>query len=265
MIVSGTRARSAPLLGSPEYITDIHRRLEALNAQVEELYEIMPFGSYLTTSDGTILSINSAAAVLFGKEPKELVGRLVPIDCFSLGNAELVAQLFEPDQGNFDDSQLILTGEDGMVCEVLISGRQLRDFEGPLGQHRFSIVKVRGKSQNTLHRSSKGVDMVCRHIAGNGPPHLTSSEMATLAGLTTRTLHYAFRQRFGCTPIEWQRAHFLDLAHQILMGDHASTSVKAVARRSGFASTAQFSRFYKRRFGHNPSDQAPQHSAQASR
>ena len=101
--------------------------------------------------------------------------------------------------------------------------------------------------------STKGVDAICRHIVDHGPPHLTSSEMAALAGLTARALNYAFRERFGCSPMEWQRTHFLELAHQHLVENNINSSVKTMSRQFGFASAAAFSRFYKRRFGHNPS------------
>lgn len=265
MIFPGSAAARRLIPGSPEYMTDAHQRLEALNAEVEQLYELMPFGSYLTDSDGTILSINSAAIALFGRDRQELVGKPIPIDFLNSGDSGQVMPALDPYEGSFDDCRLSLDGGNGTACHVFVSGRQLGDFAGAARPHRFCVVKVAGTSQKAERRSARGVDVVCRQITARGPPHLTASKMAALTGLTTRALHYAFRRRFGCTPVEWQRAHFLDLAHAYLTSDHVNAPVKAVARRFGFASTASFARFYKRRFGRNPSDQAPEQAMQASR
>ena len=101
-------------------------------------------------------------------------------------------------------------------------------------------------------RSSRAVDVVCDHILSSKDRLLTSSEMEKLTGLTRRALSYAFKERFNCTPQEWQRNHRLDLAHNHLNQDGVTDTVKVVARRFGFVSAQSFARFYRERFGHMP-------------
>ena len=246
--------RKALAIGTPEHAHDTCQRLEALDTQVEALYEIMPFGSYVTGSDGTILSVNSAALTLFGRDRNDLVGKVIPNDCFHSKNTDQLARLFDPSDSDFDDYRIELSGRNGITRQILVSGRLLSEFRGVLNPCRFFMVECTRSSQAAVRRSAKGVDSICRHIVSHGPPHLKSSEMVALTGLTARALNYAFRQRFGCSPMEWQRTHFLELANQHLMESNVSASIKTVAKQFGFASSAAFSRFYKRRFGHNPSD-----------
>lgn len=241
-------------MGTLEYARETNQRLEALNAQVEALYELMPFGTYLTGSGGKILSMNSAALTLFDRDRNDLVGKVVPHDCFNSTNADQLARLLDHYDYDFDDYKIELSCGNGITRHVLISGRQQSELSGVPKPYRFFMVECIRNSHPSGHRSAKGVDVICRHIVSHAPPHLTSSEMVALTGLTARALNYAFRQRFGCSPMEWQQMHFLELARQYLVESDASASVKSVARRFGFASAAAFSRFYKRRFGHNPSN-----------
>jgi len=241
-------------MGTPEYARDITERLAALNAQVETLYEIMPFGTYLTGSGRTILSINSAALALFGRDKNDLVGKIAPHDCFNSTNADQLARLLDPYDYDFDDYKTELSCGNGITRYVLVSGRQQIELPGGLKPYRFFMVECARNSPSSACRSAKGVDVICRHIVSRGPPHLTSPEIAALTGLTARALNYAFHKRFGCSAMEWQQMHFLELANRYLMESNVSASVKTVARQFGFASAAAFSRLYKRRFGHNPSD-----------
>ena len=246
-------AHRVRVIGTAEYARDTDQRLEALNAQVEALYEIMPFGTYLTGSGGKILSVNSAALTLFGRDRNDLVGKVVPHDFFNSTNADQLARLLDPCDYDFDDYKIELNCESGVTRHVFVSGRQQSELSGVLKPYRFFMVECARKLPSSVCRSAKGVDVICRYIVSRGPPHLTSGEMVALTGLTARALNYAFRQRLGCSPMEWQQMHFLELANQYLMESNVRASVKTVAKQFGFASAAAFSRFYRRRFGHNPS------------
>jgi AraC-like DNA-binding protein len=247
-------ARRVLAMGTPEYAHDTHQRFVALNTQVEALYEMMPFGSYLTGSGGTILNINSAALTLFGRDRNDLVGKVVPRHCFNSKSADQLSRLLDPCDQDFDSYRIELSCGNGITRHIIVSGRLLSEFSGELKPYRFFMMEESGSPQVGARRSAKGVDVICRYIVSHGPPHLTLSEMVALTGLTARALNYAFRQRFGCSPMEWQRMHFLELANQCLTGNNVSASIKTVAKQFGFASAAAFSTFYKRRFGHNPSD-----------
>lgn len=252
MSTNGSMARKGSRVGSPRFVPYTRQQLEALDAQIDALYELLPFGSYCTSSDGTVLSINDAALALLGQERKNVVGKVHSHECFTSESQEQLALLSASGVDNFDDCRLSLLGKDGAIHHVLLSGRSVGEVGGATRSRRFVIKDITESGQATVLRSARAVDILCRHIAINCPPQLTSDQMAALTGLTSRALSYAFRLRFGCTHMEWQRNHFLDVAHQYLTKEDDSASIKSVVRRFGFASSAAFSKFYKRRFGHKP-------------
>lgn len=103
-------------------------------------------------------------------------------------------------------------------------------------------------------RSHRAVNVICDIVLQPGSSPLTMTEMEDTTGMTSRALCYAFQERFGCSPQEWQRNHYLDQAHnELCRGDNVS-SVKAIARRFGFATPRSFARFYRQRFGEAPTD-----------
>ncbi len=240
-------------VGSLRVMSDTPKRLEAIDAQLAELYDLMPFGSYCIDLTGIILNINSAALALFGQSRAELVGKVIPSACFTPKSFEQLSQMTAPGNGDFDDCRLSVYGRDGAIHYVLFSGRSVGDVTGATNSRRIVITGI-PESRHTTVRSAKAVDVLCKFIASKGPPHMTLEQMATLTGLTSRALAFAFRRQFDCTPIEWQRNHFLDLAHQCLEADNVTASVKTVARKFGFVSSSSFSKFYLKRFGCKPSE-----------
>lgn len=107
-----------------------------------------------------------------------------------------------------------------------------------------------------LPRSARAVDLICDHIMQNIGQPLTIVKMEELAGLTGRALNYAFQQRFGCSPQEWQRGFLLDEARRRLSAGDALSSIKNVSYVLGFSSPSSFAAHYKRKFGELPSQTA---------
>ncbi len=83
----------------------------------------------------------------------------------------------------------------------------------------------------------------------NQPISLTELELHS--NYSRRSLQYAFRQHFGCGPIQWLRQQRLAKAHAMLETRQGS-SIAAVAQACGYLSQASFSRDYHRRFGRSP-------------
>lgn len=80
-------------------------------------------------------------------------------------------------------------------------------------------------------------------------------DLATLARwghCTPRTLQVLFRQRLGCTPIQWLRRERLQLAHRLLEQGEEGERVAAIARRCGYRSASHFSEDFRQRFGCSP-------------
>lgn len=69
----------------------------------------------------------------------------------------------------------------------------------------------------------KVIDKLCEEMLANLGRKITLSELEQKISYTGRALQYAFRSRFGCSPLEWLRAQRLQAARQrILNGDYTS-------------------------------------------
>ena len=79
---------------------------------------------------------------------------------------------------------------------------------------------------------------------------LSLSDIATHAGMSTRTLHRRFREQTGTTPLRWLRNARLRRAQDLLeTTDHA---IDRIAQQVGFRSTTTFREHFHRLVGTNP-------------
>jgi AraC-like DNA-binding protein len=100
----------------------------------------------------------------------------------------------------------------------------------------------RSRLEEAAHACGYDVHRVSRHL-----------------GVSVRHLQRWFVAHMSCTPGVWLIEQRLQHARRLLA---ASTSVKEVAYSVGFKQVSQFSRDFKRRFGHRPSSQLAQRNAQ---
>jgi len=82
---------------------------------------------------------------------------------------------------------------------------------------------------------------------------LSLSDLERQSNYSRRSLQYAFRQRFGCGPMQYIRRQRLALAKQRLLAPLPGTTVTSVAQECGYLSVASFRRDYQQRFGEPPS------------
>ena len=82
---------------------------------------------------------------------------------------------------------------------------------------------------------------------------VTNAEIAAAAGVTVRDLQHAFRHYCETTPTAYLHRVRLERAHQDLSDAGEGMTVDAVAGKWGWASPAQFTVAYQRRFGVLPS------------
>ncbi|MEB3200551.1 MAG: AraC family transcriptional regulator [Synechococcaceae cyanobacterium] len=82
---------------------------------------------------------------------------------------------------------------------------------------------------------------------------LRLSDLEARSFYSRRALQYAFREKLGCTPMQWIREQRLGLAMQRLQSSPAPVSIQEVALGCGYRHTSQFSADFKRRFGLTPS------------
>jgi AraC-like DNA-binding protein len=79
--------------------------------------------------------------------------------------------------------------------------------------------------------------------------------LATEAGVSQRTLEYAFREALDVTPVGYLRLHRLDGARRELSAaDPTETSATTIAARWDFTELGRFSVVYKKLFGEPPSE-----------
>lgn len=104
----------------------------------------------------------------------------------------------------------------------------------------------RDASQSTVRRAQA-------FIEGRAADDLSVADIAAAAGVTPRSLQYAFQQHLGCTPLAYLRRVRLDLVHRSLRtGAVASVADAAVAL--GFFNPGRFAAEYRRIYGENPRD-----------
>ena len=88
------------------------------------------------------------------------------------------------------------------------------------------------------------------HLEGSLEDPIRRESLARIAGISIRHLDRLFRARIGCTIGQHLQSLRLERARNLLR--QTSLSVLEVAVASGFASSAHFSRAYRKRFGHPP-------------
>lgn len=93
----------------------------------------------------------------------------------------------------------------------------------------------------------------------HGPLNLRALE--DLSQRSRRELQMVFRERLGCTPVQWLRRERLMQARRRLEHPGPGDTVAAIARASGYASASRFSGDFRRMFGSAPSQVLKQRKA----
>ena len=93
------------------------------------------------------------------------------------------------------------------------------------------------------------------HALSRAGEHLSVTDLCRAAGVSERTLEYAFRDVMGLTPMAYLiRLRLHRVRQRLLAGTHGSTTVSAEALNWGFWHLGEFSRAYKDCFGELPSE-----------
>jgi len=100
----------------------------------------------------------------------------------------------------------------------------------------------------------KGLDRALAYLRQADPSNLTLAELSQAAGVSQRTLEYAFADTFGLTPrnfIKLQRMHAA--RRDLIFTSPESAKVTQVAYDHGFYHPARFAKYYRQLFGEQPS------------
>lgn len=108
-------------------------------------------------------------------------------------------------------------------------------------------------TESVSHQPDRRLDPVLDYISLNIDQPLSLNVLESQSNYCRRTLHYAFQQRFGCSPKQWIRQQRMALALERLKDPQLGDSVAAVAKACGYRSLGRFSIDFQRFYGCKPS------------
>lgn len=112
----------------------------------------------------------------------------------------------------------------------------------------------RDSKRSPKRLSVSKIDFACDLIRNSTDRALTLTEIEIATGLSSRALQYAFKARFGISPMEWQRRERMVMARTRLMQAAPTETITEVAHSMGFSSSSAFATLYKRYLGELPSE-----------
>lgn len=158
------------------------------------------------------------------------------------------------DNGQFLTSAGAAAGLD--MCLHMIR----RDFGSTVaaGVARLSVMPLEregGQAQFIAHdqppvpRGSE-LEPLLSWLSGNTTTDLTLTDIATRAGMSTRTLNRRFREQTGTTPLQWLHRERVRKAQYLL--ENTKHPVDRIASQVGFGSPTAFRERFKRVVGTSP-------------
>lgn len=108
---------------------------------------------------------------------------------------------------------------------------------------------------SNLATRRRGLLLAVDYLRNRLDTRISVAELCRAAGISERSLQYAFRQEFGMSPTEFMRRRRLHAVRQELTrSTHKHITVSEVATKYGFSELGRFAVEYRRLFGVRPSD-----------
>jgi AraC-like DNA-binding protein len=132
---------------------------------------------------------------------------------------------------------------------------QLELFETLLATLRVASDLELTRGDKTRQAHSLIVKVAEDHALSRVDDHVQVTDLCNAAGVSERTLEYAFKEVMGLTPVTFLvRLRLHRVRQALLAATQGSTTVSAEALNWGFWHFGEFSRAYKDCFGELPSD-----------
>lgn len=96
------------------------------------------------------------------------------------------------------------------------------------------------------------VRFACEYIDANLAGTITLTDLEQLTGLSRRSLQYAFRATFDCTPMQWVARRRLEAVRHAILDARPGSNLTTIAG-AYFANLGEFARMYKQTYGELPS------------
>lgn len=132
----------------------------------------------------------------------------------------------------------------------------VRSFEEELLQQLSDAVQLPPETPlpangRVRHR---GLQRALEFLRAVGTANVTVSQLCQAAGVSRRTLEYAFRDSLGLPPLKFLRLQRLHAARrELLAARPGGATVAGIAHRAGFLELGRFASEYKQLFGELPS------------
>ncbi|MDP4003360.1 AraC family transcriptional regulator [Methylobacterium sp. NEAU K] len=165
-------------------------------------------------------------------------------------------------------AEMSTPGMAALFCTVRLIQRRIQELDRsadlvfPLLQEVMSYQllsawpkRVEVKAAGAPHVPSQRLRLAIDYIDANLQNRLTLSEIASVTGVSVRSLQENFRKEIGRTPIQLIIERRLERAHTDLTSTEKSTwSIAEIARHWGFVHISDFGQRYRRLYGCTPSD-----------
>lgn len=120
-------------------------------------------------------------------------------------------------------------------------------------QHRGVLDRVRRRWSGPQLWSARLDDLV-DYIRAHAHQPLTLTDLEAQSHYSGRQLQNLFRDRLGCTPMQFVRRQRLALAMDRLTSPQPGDTVTRIARECGYRHTSTFSAEFRRQFGRTASE-----------
>jgi AraC-like DNA-binding protein len=141
--------------------------------------------------------------------------------------------------------------------EALGHPAAVRAFEDELLDWLARTVQLEepSKPRPTISRRRQGLDRALEFLrASDDASTLSVPELCAAAGVSQRTLEYAFHEAFGMTPLGFIRQRrFHKARYELLASRPGEATVGDIAYQAGFLEAGRFALVYRQLFGESPS------------
>ncbi len=218
---------------------------------------------------GTLLNPDRPSTMIWQRDCRKL---MVQIDADFLNHvAETEVGAPLPGPVRFDPKVVLTGGGQRLLSLSLAAARAIDAGRIQPAQHdlkllalerQLAVTMLETQPSNVSHLLSSALPQAATlhlrraiaYIHEQAHENITLQDIATAAGIHHRTLQTAFRDRVGLTPIAYLRDVRLDKARFHLMHRQNRARVCEVAYDCGYSHLGRFSKEYRARFGHAPSE-----------
>lgn len=126
---------------------------------------------------------------------------------------------------------------------------------------RLSAELPPRRSSGTLATRHRGLSLALDYLRDHLDSRVSVADLCRVAGVSERTLQYAFRDEFGVSPNAFMRQRRLHAVRRALTTSSAANcTVSEVAQAHGFTELGRFAVDYRQLFGVRPSDTLKSHA-----